>query len=454
MFINFPQYKLKRSVGLFMLCIIGINGTIGGGIFVLLSHGTEVAGEYLPLSFLFGGLLAFMGALLYAELGTTIPRSGADLALVFNSTRHRYYPFIFSWLILLGDVSYLAINAFGLAFYANFFITVNPLLISFSALAVGVLINLRGAEKTGKMEIVIGISLLLLLAVYMALVGTSGSFSFAPGEFIAGVPAKTLAIIAGTSLIFTTYIGYESIASIAEEAKEPAKNIPRALMITIATSTIVFVGVSFFTVNAVPTTGLAEADAPFIYIAEVLGGPLFYLVIPAALIATAGSLLAATLVSSRRLYALSEQGYFGGFFSGLSSRQVPSRAVIGSALLAVFLLLSGSVTLVAYMANTVYLIGLIVVAVSLMSLRRQRPYLARPFKAPFFPWMPIALIMLCGLVILFIGVKSLAMTLLWALLGYFVYMVSKISLDKLYLAVWGAMLLLLYLGVAGVLYLL
>lgn len=454
MFINFPKYKLKRNVGLFMLCIIGIDGTIGGGIFVLLSHGAGVAGEYLPLSFLLGGVLALMGALLYAELGTTIPRSGADLALVFNATRHRYYPFIFSWLVLLGDVSYLAINAFGLAFYANFFMTVNPILIALTALLVAVLINLKGVEKTGGTEIFTGTSLLVLLAVYMVMVGTGDSFSFAPGEFIASIPAETLAIIAGTSLIFTTYVGYEYIASIAEEAKEPAKNIPRALMITILVSTAVFVGVSFFTVNALPPAELAATDAPFLFVAESLGGPLFYVVLPAALIATAGSLLAATLVSSRRLYALSEQGYFNRFFSSLNSRQVPYKAVIGVAVLAVFLLLSGSVTLVAYMGNTVYLVGLIVIAVSLMSLRRQRPYLARPFRAPFFPWLPVALIGLSGLVLMFIGPKSLAMTLVWALLGYFVYMISKVPLAKIYWAVWGATLLLFYLGLAGIIYLL
>ncbi|MEX0934343.1 MAG: hypothetical protein WDZ42_00925, partial [Candidatus Saccharimonadales bacterium] len=74
-------------MGLFTLCVIGIAGTVGGGIFVLLSPGAAVAGDYLPLSFVLGGLLAFMGALLYAELGTTIPRSGSSIELVFSTTR-------------------------------------------------------------------------------------------------------------------------------------------------------------------------------------------------------------------------------------------------------------------------------------------------------------------------------------------------------------------------------
>ncbi|MEX0748923.1 MAG: APC family permease [Candidatus Saccharimonadales bacterium] len=454
MFINRQKHKLKRNIGLFMLCVIGIDGTIGGGVFVLLSHGAGVAGQFLPLSFLLGGILAFLGALLYAELGTTIPRSGADLQLVFNATRHRYYPFIFSWLVLLGDVGYLAINAFGLAFYANFFFSVSPFIIALGALLVAVAINLWGSSKAGGSEVVTGLSLLGLLLLYAVLVLLSPGFSFAPGEFIALVPANTLAIIAGTSLIFTTFVGYEYIASIAEEVKDPGKNIPRALMITIAVATTVFVLVSWVTVNAVPVTELAASGAPFLLIAEQLGPIGLYVVIPAALIATAGSLLAATLVSSRRIYALSEQGYFNKFFSRLSRTQVPYRAVLAVAVLAVFLLMSNSITFVAYISNTVYLLGLIVIAIALMNLRRQRPYLARPFRVPFFPWIPIILIITSIGVLFFIGVQSLAATLVWALIGYFIYLTTRIQAARLYWAMWGAMVFLLLGGGASVWYLL
>jgi len=452
MFINRQNSKLNRNLGLFALCVIGIDGTIGGGIFVLLSAGAGVAGEYLPISFLVGGILAFMGALLYAELGTTIPRSGSDLALVFNATRHRYYPFIFSWLILLGDVSYLAINAFGLAFYANFFIAVNPFLIAAAAIGVAVAINIWGSDKSSGSEMFTVSALLGLLVIYTFLVGNSGSYSFAPGEFIASLPASTLGILAGTSLIFTTYVGYEYIASIAEEVKDPGRNIPRALMITIVVATLIFTTVSFVTLQTVSVSQLAASDVPFLLIAETIGGPLLYVVGAAALLATAGSLLAATLVSSRRLYALSEQGYFNGFFSSVNARGVPTRAVYGVAVLGLFLLLSGSVTFVAYMGNTVYLIGLIVIAISLMSFRRQRPYIARPYRAPFFPWLPLGVITLSSLILLFIGPRSIAATLLWALLGYVMYLLSKVQHPQLYKAMWGGTVFLLLLGLINVMY--
>lgn len=454
MFINRQKHKFKRNIGLFMLCIIGIDGTIGGGIFVLLGAGAGVAGEYLPLSFLLGGVLAFIGAMLYAELGTMIPRSGADLQLVFNATRHRYYPFVFSWLVLLGDVGYLAINAFGLAYYLNFIFTVNPLVIAFTALAVAVGINLLGSSKAGGSEIFTGLSLLALLVIYVVLVLIGPGVSFAPGEFIAHIPDYTLSIIAGTSLIFTTFVGYEYIASIAEEVKNPGRNIPRALMITIVVATLVFATVSLVTVQAIPPGELAASEAPFLLIGQKLGGAGLYVVVAAALIATSGSLLAATLVSSRRLYALSEQGYFNRFFSRFNRNQVPYRAILGVATLAVFLLLTNSVTFVAYVSNAVYLLGLITISVSLMSLRRQRPYLARPFRVPLFPWLPGFLIVLAVGVLVFIGPQSLAVTASWALVGYFIYLATKVRPLQLYLATWGAVLFVLLMGIAGAWYLL
>lgn len=454
MFINFSKHKLQRNIGLVMLCVIGLGGTVGGGMFVLISHGAAVAGEYLPVSFLLGGVLAFFGALLYAELGTTIPRSGASLALVFNTTRRRYYPFIFSWLVLLGDVSYLVINAIGLAFYASFFIPVPPIALALGALLLSVLINLRGAASTGKSEIITAATLIGLLAVYTGLVITRPEFQFEAGTFFTELPRNIFPLIAGVALIFTTYIGYEYIASVAEEVKEPSKNIPRALMITVGAATAIFTVVSLATVNIVPINALSHSDAPFLLVAEHLGTAGWIIIIPAAVLATAGSLLAATLVASRRLYALGEEGMFEGTFSLLNRNDVPYRAVLGVTVLAVFLLLTNSVTFVAYMGNAVYLVSLIVIALSLIRFRRQRPYLARPFKIPFFPWLPIGMMILAGGVLLLVGPVSLFATALWALLGYLVYLSTRVTVHRLYWATWGAMLFLLLFGAMGVWWLL
>lgn len=451
MFINIPRHKLKQQLGLFGLCVVGVGGTVGGGIFVLLSPGAGMAGAYLPLSFLIGGVLALGGALLYAELGTMIPRSGSSIELVFSTTRKRYYPFVFSWLVLLGDVSYLVINALGLAFYANFFIAVNPLLIALGAIGIAALINLRGTAVTGKAEMITETTLVALLFAFAAFVFSDPQFNFAPGEFITHIPLNIIPALAGVAVVFTTYVGYEYIASIAEEAKDPAQNIPRALIISVIIAVIVFTVVSVVATGAVSSETLASTDAPLLLVAERIGGVATYLIIPAALLATGGSLLAATLVSSRRLYALSQQGYFRNLFSSVNRFKVPHRSVLGVATLAVLLLLTDSVAFIAYVGNTVYLIVMMVIAVSLLRLRRQRPYLARPFRAPLFPWLPLGMIGLAAAILAFVGPFALAITALWALLGYFVYLATKLSAATLQRAMWGAMVFLLLFSGLGIL---
>ena len=450
MYVNRPKNKLNRSLGLFALSVIGVSGTVGGGIFVLIGPGAAIAGEYLPISFIVGGVLALLGSLLYAELGTTIPRSGSSIELVFNTTRKRYYPFMFSWLVLLGDVSYLTINALGVAFYANLFIPINPMLIALGAIGLAVAVNMRNITSTGKAEMLIVSVLVLLLLTFVALGVGSREFAFGVGEFASQMPFEILPILAAVSVVFSTYIGYEYIASIAEEAKEPAKNIPRALVLSVLAAMVLFVSVSFTAVNLVGADAIAGSGSPLLLAAEQLGSLGVYVVLPAALIATMGSLLASTLVSSRRIYALSRQGYFERAFSPLNANDVPHRSVLAVAILAVFLLLTNSIAFVAYISSTVYLVVMIVIALSLLRFRKQRPYLERPFRAPLFPWLPLFLIALSALILVFVGLISLLVTVLWLLLGYFVYMARHITPQSLYLMTWGAMLFLLMVGVVSV----
>jgi amino acid transporter len=326
-------------------------------------------------------------------------------------------------------------------------------LIAVGALAAAVLINMRGVASTGKGEVITTATLVGLLLVYTGLVIMDPGFQFAADEFILHLPTQAFPVLAGVALIFTTYIGYEYIASVAEEVKEPAKNIPRALFITIGITTVLFTVVSFVTVNIVPIAELSRSEAPFLLIAEHIGTVGWVVVLPAAILATAGSLLAATLVASRRLYALSEQGFFQEVFSSLNRNDVPWRAVMAVATLAVFLILTDSVAFVAYMGNAVYLVSLIVIALSLVRFRRQRPYLARPFRIPMFPWLPIGMALLATLILVMVGPVSLLATALWALLGYFVYLFTRLTYRRLYWATWGAVLFLFVFAATGFHYL-
>ena len=423
MFINTPKPQLKRDIGILLLLLIGIDGTIGGSIFVLLSGGIELAGAYTPLAFMLGGILALFGGLLYAEVGTTIPRPGADLAYVFTAWKRRIVPFLFSWAVLLGDIGYLAINALGFGFYLGLVIGVPPVLIALLALLAAAAINLRGIKKAGKAE-AITVSLLLLLFMAFAWYVNSGSVALTPldyGDFQIG------GILAATALIFTSFVGYEYIATLSGEVKRPERSIPIALVITIVVSTIVFSGVAYVTLLGAPAEQLAASDAPLLVVANNIGGIGLGIVIPAALLATGGSLIAATMITSRRLYAIAHEGFLKRFLTKTNRHKVPTRAIVICSFIAALLVITQAVNFVAYMSNTVYLGGLIMIAISIMILRRKRPYLPRPFKAPLYPVIPIGIILLAGTLLFFVSVQSLLTVTMWLVLGWCFYLLGTVD---------------------------
>lgn len=427
MYINTPEKKIKRSLGILMLTVIGVSGTIGGSIFVLLSGGIELAGTYTPLAFVLGGVLALLGGLLYAEVGTTIPRPGADLVFVFNAFKSRFLPFLFSWLILLGDIGYLAINAIGFGFYFGLVTGLSPPLVALTALAIAALINIRGTQKTSKFEIYSLVILLLLFGLY----GIYTMQSPASLEVsIADDVFRLSGVFAATALIFTSFVGYEYIATLSGEAKNARRDIPTAMVLTIVLSTIVFAAVAYFTLLGAPQEALAESKAPLLTVSERLGSIGNIIVIPAALLATGGSMIAAILITSRRLYAISHEGFFGARLAKLNKQEVPVHAIITCSVLASVLVLSQATNFVAYMSNAVYLIGFITIALSILLLRKSRPYLPRPFRAPLFPLVPFTVIGLSATLLFFIDPASILLVSIWLTIGWFAYLLSSINADR------------------------
>lgn len=441
MYINTPEKKIKRSLGILMLTVIGVSGTVGGSIFVLLSGGIELAGAYTPHAYLLAGVLAMLGGLLYAEVGTTIPRPGAGLSYVFSAFKNRHYPFLFSWTILLGDLGYLAINAIGFGFYLGLVLNTPPVLVALIAIALSVAINLRGLEKAGKMEISVLATLLLLFAAFGVYVSSSPN-NFAPLAFD---ELRISGVIAATALLFTSFIGYEYIATMAGEAKNAARSIPIAMVATVTISTLVFSGVAYITLIGAPMADLAASDAPLLLVGETIGGLSNAIIIPAALLATSGSLIAATMVASRRLFAISEEGFFGAYVQKTNKYHIPSRALIICGVLAAALVTTQAVNFVAYMSNAVYLMSLITIASSVIILRRKRPYLDKPFKAPLYPIIPFIIIGLALTLIAFIDVASIALVVIWLTIGWFTYLLGSIDNQRWQLLVKGAAFFLFFL---------
>lgn len=434
MFINIPERKIKRSLGFVMLTVIGVSGTVGGSIFVLLSGGIDLAGPYTPLAYVLAGMLAMLGGLLYAEVGTTMPRPGAGLSYVFSAFKNRHYPFVFSWTILLGDLGYLAINAIGFGFYLGLVLNVSPVLVALAAIVLSVVINMYGMQKAGRIEVGALAALLLLFVAFGVYVSLS-PYNYAPLTYEG---LQFGGVLAATALLFTSFIGYEYIATMAGEAKNAHRTIPLAMVATITISTTVFASIAYITLIGAPQAELAASDAPLLLVADTIGGLSNAIIIPAALLATGGSLVAATMIASRRLYAISKEGFFGTYVQKTNKQHIPARSLIICGGLAALLVMTQAVNFVAYMSNTVYLMSLITIAISVLILRKKRPYLDRPFRAPLYPVIPFVIIGLALTLIAFIEVTSIALVIIWITVGWFTYLLSSIDNERWQLLLKGA----------------
>jgi len=205
--------------------------------------------------------------------------------------------------------------------------------------------------------------------------------------------------------------------------------------------TSLFFLVSWVAVKAVPPEILGQSEAPLFLVAEELGGLGKMIVFPAAILGAISTLITTILVGSRELYAVSKHNFFKGFFAKMNEWQVPSRTVwlVGS--IAFALILTDSVEFTAYLANSVYLVSLLLIIVGLFKMRAKRPFLKRPFKIPLFPWLPIGVGVLSLVVLFFIELKALIATAIWALIGFVLYLTSKIKKERARLMMIGVLVL-------------
>jgi len=437
----------ERKLGLFALVVLGLGSMIGSGIFVLLGPGVKIAGAALPFSFLIGGILALGIALIYAEFTAAIPTSGSSLTLIFEAYGVGPLSFIISWLIVLGDVAYAAINALGFAYYTNLLVPVKPVYLAVGVVLIILALNWKGIKRAVAAENLI--ALLLTLGLSLFALEAISKFEL-PNSLFTGLNGLALLpILAGSALVYTAFIGYEDLAAVAGEVRNPGKNMPRALIITVLLATVLFFGISFIAIHTVGVEELASSDAPLITVANLLGSRSRFFVFLTAILATLSSVITMILVGSRELYAVANQGFFENTFGELNESKVPGKALIFVTILTLFLVITNSAEFVAYLGNAVYLAGMVLIGGAIIKLKRKRPYLERPFKIPFFPLIPLVVMGGSILLLFFIGAEALFVSLVWVLTGFILYLLTWIKRERLFWMGLGSIILIAL--IAGIL---
>jgi amino acid transporter/K+/H+ antiporter YhaU regulatory subunit KhtT len=420
----------KRNVGLFMAVMIGIGAMMGPGVFALPS---EVAGAIGPLgivAYLAMGLLTLFTALTYSELGAAIPIAGGGYSFA-NRILPSPIAFLTGWFFWIGNTLACALYAviFALTIQTYFWPGASVFLIVLGTTAVFTATNVRGqAEALQVITVMNVVELLILIGV-----GVLGAFQVEPANLEPFAPMGLGPLIPTMGLIYISYVGFDLITVAAEEIIEPAKTIPRAILITLGVGIAIYVLVLWVMMGAVSYEELAKTSTPFIFVADYLfGGWGRWAGIIATIMASLSAFSVTLGASSRVLFALGRDGHFPEIFARLHpTYRTPHISLFICAGLVVVLSGLGVVRFLASVSSFGYLIAIGIVNMAAIGLRRRMPNLRRPFKVALYPLAPILGAISCWFFVPTLEPRSLLLGGGLTLVGCVLYLVQPENREEM-----------------------
>lgn len=391
---------LKRQFGLFgaTVCVLGI--IIGAGIYVIIGKAAGLTGNSLWLSFLLAALIAACTGLSYAELSSTFPYDSAEYLYSERAFKDRRFSFGISWLKMASLVIGTAAVSLGFGGYLSRLTGINFVVCALLLVAFVAALNFIGLKQALFIDfILIGIAILGLLFIIVAGAGHLGSVNYLDFQF------GWDGVVSAAALIFFAYLGFENIGNLGEEVRNPKKNLPLALIISVAISTVLYVLVALVVVSVLPWQQLAQSNAPLADVMQTLIGTKTAILLSImALGATGSTVLGLAIGGSRMLYGLAEEKQLPSLFMKVTKKGVPYIAVLAITLLTAAFILPGDITTVAELTDFSALFIFIVVNACLIVLRYTHHHVPRTFKVPLnigkFPIIP-ALGLLTSMYLLF-----------------------------------------------------
>ena len=294
--------ELERSLSFWEITLMSIGIILGAGIYVLIGEASGLSGNGIWLSFVIAAVVASITALSYAELSSRYPEAGAEYVYVENSFG-KFYAWIVGWLIIAGSIIGGSTVAIGFSRYFSSLFNTPILIIAFVVLLIIGIILILGVQETATLTIIFmiieALGFIIIIFIGIPYIGSVNYLEFANG--LKGV------VEAGV-LIFFGYLGFEGITRLAEETENPKKNIPRAILFSLAITTLVYILVGITAVSVIPWQELSTAKAPLSLIAErVFGQNSFLILSVIALFSTFNTALVMLLSGSRIIYGIAKK---------------------------------------------------------------------------------------------------------------------------------------------------
>lgn len=407
------EVRLSREMTLMDATMIGVGAMIGAGIFVLTGIAAGVAGPALLLAFILNGFIALLTAMSYAELGSCYHDAGGGYLWVKEALPH-WNGFLSGWMSWFAHAVACSLYALGFGAYLDHVLRelgvslphwgfLEPQKILAAAIAVVfAYINFRGASETGKIGNLVTIGKIVILAIFVGfglevvLKRSDWQEAFTP--FMANGFGGVLKAM---GLTFIAFQGFEVISQCSEEVKNPKKNIPRAVFLSLAIVLPIYILVAIAALGSVRPGNMTPWDYLGSYkeiaLVEVsktffFGGGIMLLV--GGLISTMSALNATVYSSSRVAFAMGRDRNFPALFAKVHKKNfTPHRSIMVSLIIIVFMAVTLPIEDVASAADIMFLLLFLQVNIAMIRLRKTRPDLDRGFITPFFPWLTIGAIL-------------------------------------------------------------
>lgn len=471
---NAKKAGLSKTLNAFDLIMLGIGAIVGSGIFTVVgiaavgSDQGPGAGPALILSMVIAALACIFSALCYSEFASMIPVAGSAYTYTY-ATMGEFAAWMIGWILMLEyAIGFIAVASAWTGYliqflkgFSNFlpeFITNPPIwlvndyksaIIAYEKLGLnpeqeiprlfdtlpiafnlpGIIMTLvltgiliKGIKESTKMA---GLMVLIKVAVIMLFVIT-GAFYVKPENWVPFAPNGFSGIFMGAFIIFFAYIGFDAIATTAEEAKNPQRDLPIGIIGSLLACTIFYVLVALVLTGMVPMNQI-DIHAPIAHVMRMVGQDwIAGLISLGALTGLSSVLLVLLLAATRILYAMSRDNFLPKVFQKVHKTYKTPHIitfVVGALVIVGSLFLN--INVAAELCNFGTFTSFIIVCIAILILRKTEPERHRPFRVPFSPWFPLMGIICCS-GLMFYSMKFLTTSRylfpIWLLLGTLIYL--------------------------------